>query len=94
MSDEAANRGTLNWLHGHITRTAEWELTRGQTTWQFQWRGGLGVLGEKFRTAESGALEPTGERTYIPLLPAAASTVDEVQQQIVLWLAANTTPDT
>lgn len=92
MNDDAANRTTLNWLHGHLTRTAEWELTRGDTTWRFNWRGGLGVLAEAFRIAESGALEATGERAYIPLLPAASATIDEVQQQIVLWLAANIQP--
>jgi hypothetical protein len=89
MNDETANRSALNWIHGHLTRQAEWELTRGQTTWTFRWRGGLGVLAEEFHIAESGALEPTGGRAYIPLIPSAASTVDEVQQQIALWIAAN-----
>lgn len=90
MHDETANRSTLNALHGHLTRSAEWELTRDDTTWHFRWRGGLGVLGEASRITENGDMAPTGERVYIPLLPAASATIDEVQQQIVLWLAANT----
>jgi hypothetical protein len=89
MNDETAHRTSLNWIHGHLTRQAEWELTRGQTTWTFRWRGGLGVLAEESRVSESGALQPTGERAYIPLLPSAASTVDEVQHQIALWVWAN-----